>query len=151
MSIPRPRYNNKRKRRSNSKFKQGFYIPKNPEKYRQPLDTKMNEGQYPFMRSSWENRFAMYCDNSKNIIMWSTESIAIKYLSPKDNQVHRYYCDFFFKTINGDKWLVEIKPKSQVNSPVNLAKFQAAEEYCKRINANFMVVTEVELKKWKLI
>ena len=92
-----------------------------------------------------------YCDLSANIKSWGTEPFAIPYLSPKDNQMHRYFVDFVFITKDNQKHLVEIKPKSQCNDPVNLAKWEATENYCKQIDATFSVVTEVELKKWGLI
>ena len=92
-----------------------------------------------------------YCDLSENILSWGTEPFAIYYLSPKDNQTHRYYVDFVFVTKSGDKHLVEIKPASQRKDPVNLAKWEAAEHYCKQINATFSVITENELKAWGLI
>jgi len=155
MAIPRPRYNSKRKRKS-GKFKQGEYIPKmnesgTPLKYRPPSDTLMNNKLYPFMRSSWEFVFAKFLDNNDNVQMWSTEPFAIPYISPKDGKPHRYYVDFVFTDISNNKFLVEIKPNSQKKCPINLAKWEAAESHAKQINAEFWVVTEVELKKWKLL
>jgi hypothetical protein len=84
MAIPRPRYNNKRKRRTNkfktgSKFKQGYYKPQNPEKFHQSLDETMNSGEYPFYRSSWELKAYRWADLSEDIEYWGTESISIKY------------------------------------------------------------------------
>ena len=73
MAISRSRYHAKKKRRGGSKFKQGYYIPKNPEKYQQPLDQTMNSGPYPFMRSSWEKRFAVWCDESDKVEYWGCE------------------------------------------------------------------------------
>jgi len=148
--MTRPRYNNKRKRK-NGKFKRGFYKPLNEEKYKQPQDKTMNSGMYPEYRSSWELAFFKYCDSSDNIEYWGTESIAIKYQSPKDNKIHRYFPDVFIKMKSGEKHIIEIKPKSQFNNPINQAKWEAAKNYCSRIGAVFTVVSEVELKKWKLI
>jgi hypothetical protein len=150
MAIPRYRYNQKRKRRG-GKFQRGFYTPINEDKYRQPHDKLMNSQPLPEYRSSWEKKFMMYLDSSPTIEWWSTESIAIPYISPLDNQTHRYYCDFFFLTTAGVKNLVEIKPKNQCNNPVNIAKWESAKRYCDKIGAVFSVVTEVELKKWGLI
>lgn len=144
------RYQSKRKRRG-GKFHRGFYKPINEEKYRQPADKTMNSQPYPEYRSSWEKAFYGWCDTSNKIEYWGTESFAIPYLSPKDNQVHRYYVDIVMMMKSGQKHLIEIKPKSQCNLPVNLAKWEAARKYCKKIDAIFTVITEVELKRWKLI
>jgi hypothetical protein len=126
-------------------------VPKNPEKYIQPLDETMNNKEYPFFRSSWEFAFGKYLDESDNVVKWSSEAFPIMYLSPKDNKTHRYFCDFFFQTKNGSKFLVEIKPHAQINNPINQAKWLAAKEYVQKINAQFLVITEKELKHWHLI
>ena len=149
--MTRPRYNNKKKRKRKSKFKSGVYIVENIEKYRQPQDKTMNAQIYPTYRSSWEEKFMFYLDHSNNIEFWGSEPLAIKYISPKDGQIHRYYIDFMFKTVSGEKHLIEIKPKSQFNNPINQAKWKAAQEYANQIGAIFSVVSEVELKKWGLI
>jgi hypothetical protein len=133
------------------KYKQGFYKPLNEEKYRQPQDRTMNSQIYPEYRSSWELAFMRYLDSSENIEFWGTESFAIWYISPKDNKKHRYYIDFMFKTKDGIKYLVEIKPSKQKNNPINIAKWGQAERYAKQIQAIFTVVTEIELKKWGLL
>ena len=158
MPVSRKRYTDKKKRnaskpggRRGSRFKRGFYQPVNESKYRKPVDTHMNSGPIPEYRSSWELVFMKYCDFSENIEYWGTESFAISYISPKDNQPHRYYVDFVFVTTSGDKHLVEIKPAGQKKCPINLAKWEAAERYCNEIGAQFSVVTEIELKRWGLL
>lgn len=151
----RSRYNDKKKRRNKnnggSKFKRGFYQPVNENKYRAAVDKTMNSQIFPEYRSSWELAFYKWCDVSDKIDYWGTESFAIPYISPKDNQVHRYYVDIVMQMKSGQKHLVEIKPKNQCNAPINLAKWEAARNYCKQINAIFTVVTEIELKRWGMI
>ena len=136
------------------KFKQGIYKPQNPEKYYHS-NTYMNEGsEYPIYRSSWELKFFKYCDLTPEIEKWSSEPFAIKYIHPQDNKVHRYYPDYLILR-NGKKILVEIKPKCQAISPhsqydkgqfaINQAKWNAAQEFCKANNMQFIVLTEKEL------
>jgi hypothetical protein len=111
----------------------------------------MNNQEYPTYRSSWEREFYKYCESSDKVKRWSTEYLAIPYVSPKDNQVHRYFPDVFLETSNGDKYIIEIKPNNQTNNPINLAKFQAAKEYASKYGYTFLVFTEKELKKWGII
>jgi len=148
--MTRPRYNQKRKRKK-GKFLSGYYKPINEDKYRQPIDRTMNKDLYPNYRSSWELAFYKYLDHSDKVEYWGTEVFFIPYISPKDNQIHRYFSDVMMKTKDGSTFVIEIKPKSQVNTPINQAKFKAAEEYCKRNNSQFLILTEVELKQWGII
>ncbi|MCD6434983.1 MAG: TnsA endonuclease N-terminal domain-containing protein [Clostridiales bacterium] len=151
MALPRPRYQAKKKRRRKSKFKQGFYQPNNPEKFKPSQDTHMNEGPIPYYRSGWELKFYAWCDNNNDIEYWGTESTHIKYISPKDGQPHRYFPDIFIKFLDGRKMIIEIKPAKQVKSAINQAKFEAANRYADQIGAKFVVITEKELKAWNLI
>ena len=143
-----------------SAFKQGYYTPHYRNKY-------IGGGDIIF-RSSWEYKFMVWCDNHDKVVSWSSEPIEIKYISRKDNRPHRYYPDFYFKADQGDgtfkEYLVEIKPKSQIQKPTmpkktsrksiesykflceayvkNMDKYSAAKEYCKGRNWNFIVLTE---------
>ena len=89
----------------------GKYIPQNKDKF---LSNRM-----PIYRSLWERRFMLYCDRSKNILEWDSESIHIPYISPKDNRWHNYYPDFYVKYMNKSNHevtaLIEIKPYFQKN------------------------------------
>jgi hypothetical protein len=150
MAIPRPRYNQKRKRRQRSKFKQGYFT-NITEKYQQPKNKHMNKSEFPEYRSSWELEFMKFCEASEKIEKWSTESIAIPYISPKDGQPHRYFADFFIQTTSKEKFVIEIKPASQTGNPINKAKWEAANKWCNQNNFKFLVLTEKELKKWGII
>ena len=154
MGISRPRYYQKKKRykrkRGESKFKQGYFTSIS-EKYVQPKNKYMNSEQFPQYRSSWELAFYKYCENSDYVKKWSTESVAIPYISPKDNQVHRYFPDVFLLTSDNKKFLIEIKPNNQKKNPINQAKWEAAEEWSKQNGFKFIVLTEKELKSWGII
>ena len=52
-----------------SKWAQGLYQPKNPEKYAGK--------KTPRYRSSWEWAFMRFCDNNPSIMQWASESIQI--------------------------------------------------------------------------
>ena len=95
-------------------YKQGFYTPKNPEKY----DGNPNGIVY---RSSWEYKFMHWLDANKQVISWNSECIVIPYISPVDSRTHRYFVDFKMKLINNagetKTYLVEIKPEIQTMPP----------------------------------
>ncbi len=119
-------------------------------------------------RSLWERKFMYYCDHNESIIEWSSEEYVIPYKSPVDGKWHRYFPDFYMKVrnLNGstETYLVEVKPKAQVEGPkpqktrtkkyitevatyaTNQAKWKAAEEFCRDRLWKFKIITEVELK-----
>ena len=135
------------------------YSPVHPEKYKgDPTDI--------IMRSSWETRFAVWCDHNPSILEWSSETTIIPYICPTDNRMHRYFVDFKIKvkSRNGIKtYLVEIKPDKQTRPPEtpkrktkqflnevmtwgkNQAKWQYAREYCKDRGMEFIILTEHHL------
>ena len=70
-----------------ARFTQGLYTPNNPEKYIGDI-TKIR-----FM-SSWELSMHKFLDNNTKIIRWSSETIAIKYIKPTDQKIHRYFPEY---------------------------------------------------------
>lgn len=95
-----------------SKFIQGYFEPKNPDKYKGPGPI--------IYRSSWERKFMIMCDLNTDILMWSSEPVEIKYWSSIDKKEHKYYPDFWIKVNESgdikDK-LIEIKPSDQLVRP----------------------------------
>lgn len=146
---------------SKSQFKQGYYMPKDPDKYIGDL-TKI------IFRSSWELKFMKYCDNFSSIIKWSSEPIPIPYYSPIDEKMHKYNVDFYMRYIMEDgqekDYIVEIKPLRDTVPPkkptkntiksikyynrdmktfiVNNAKFNAASAFGKDRGMEFLVLSE---------
>lgn len=116
----------------------------------------------------WERKFMKFCDQSENVLRWSSEEVVIPYMSPVDNKAHRYFVDFLveIKTPQGIKtWLVEIKPKKQCTEPakktkitrgyiaevktwvVNKAKWEAAKKVSEIKGWEFKILTEDDLFK----
>lgn len=143
-----------------TKYKQGFFNPLNPHKY------KGNPTNIIY-RSSWELRLMSHFDTTKEILWWSSEEKIIPYRSPIDNRMHRYYVDFLIEIINKNNikeiLMIEVKPKKQVLEPkkqpkvtkkyinevytwgVNKAKWNAAKEYCVNRGWKFMIMTEEDI------
>lgn len=151
---------------SKTKFRQGEFIPKYPEKW--VFSSKsITNGKFIRYMSSWELKVMNFLDNHPGILKISSEPFAIKYTSPKDNKEHRYYPDFIVKT-ESKTFLVEVKPFSQTQKPkqpkrltektkkrflddyltysINVAKWNAAEALCKEKGMEFLILTENEIK-----
>lgn len=144
---------------ANNKYYQEFFKCKNPKKY-------MGDPKKIFYRSGWEFSYMMKLDHDPNVLKWSSEEVIVRYVSPVDKKVHRYYPDFVVqkKTDKGvQTFMIEIKPLAQTRPPkksknrkkmlnetttymTNQAKWAAAEEYCKRAGMIFQVLTEKDLK-----
>ena len=141
-------------------FQKRHYKPHRPEKY-------VGDPTRIIMRSSWETRFALWCERTKAVVEWSSEETIIPYVSPVDNKTHRYFVDFKVKINNGKSiqtYLVEIKPYAQTQRPVakqgkrkarlleeaatyaiNQAKWRAASAWAEDRGWQFKVLTEYEL------
>jgi hypothetical protein len=141
-----------------SKYRQGIFTPTNKKKFL---------GSKAIYRSGLELKFMRFCDNNPNIITWGSENVVIPYISPLDGRVHKYYVDNFVAIQEGElvkKYLIEIKPSSQTVPPTtkykkqqhlvyeqsmytrNQAKWQAATEFCKTRDLQFLIITEKDLK-----
>lgn len=145
--------------RKGTKFRQGLYTPKNPAKY-------MGDATKIRYMSSWELETHKFFDNNPRVLKWASEEIAIPYLKPTDGKMHKYYPDYFIIYINNSgeecKEIIEVKPLAQTKMPragskpnlyesltlsVNIAKWQAAQAFCKARNMTFRIITEKSIFK----
>lgn len=134
-------------------YAQGQFVPKNAEKY-------IGKG-IPKYRSGWEFQVMTFLDSNKSITKWASESIAIPYMNPLTGKRANYIPDFFIVYTNkfGHQIaeIVEVKPKSQTSltearskhdqahAIVNMAKFAAANAYCKQNGFTFRVISEMDI------
>ena len=102
------------KPKRDSQFKQGYFHPTYPDKY------KTNTKQIIY-RSSWEFKLCKWLDLTPEVIEWASEPVSIKYFYTLDNKMHTYYPDFYFAYRKPDgrilKYIVEVKPTSQLQKP----------------------------------
>ena len=118
-------------------------------------------------RSSWELKFMIWCDSNPSVLEWGSETVIIPYRSPVDNNIHRYFVDFYIKIKDKDnkvlKYLIEIKPEKFTKPPpipqkktkrfiqevfnygINQSKWEAASSFCKDRGWQFLVLTERDL------
>jgi hypothetical protein len=137
----------------------GRFSPKNPKKYK-------GDPTNVIYRSLWELRVMKYLDDNPAILEWSSEELAIPYICPTDNRMHRYFPDFIVKvaTKSGIQTMIlEVKPKKETREPIkkkrvtkqyitevmtwgkNQAKWKAATEYCADRGWTFKLITEDHL------
>jgi hypothetical protein len=137
----------------------GRFYPKHPLKYK-------GDPNKIIYRSSWEVRVMKYLDENDGVVWWASEEMNVKYISPVDGRVHRYFPDFVVKVRRKDNsstiFMLEVKPEAQtklrqpkrvtkqyINEAatyaVNQAKWKYAEEFCKDHGWVFRVVTEKDL------
>ena len=142
-----------------AKSYRGLYRPTNPKKY-------VGNTKQIVYRSLLERRFMRYCDLNEDILYWASEELPVRYYNPLDKKYHRYFPDFVIKTVNNEKYMIEIKPSRQVAKPKppkkktksymresfeyikNQAKWQAAKSYCDDNGMQFKVITEKDLGKY---
>jgi hypothetical protein len=119
------------------------------------------------MRSSWETRFANWCDKNPAVVKWKSEETVVPYRCPTDDRIHRYFVDFQIQVKGKDgslkTYLVEVKPFKQTQPPEypgrqtqryltesmtyikNQAKWKAAKNYAADRGWEFKIITEHEL------
>lgn len=137
------------------------YKPEYPKKYK-------GDPNNIICRSSWERKFARWCDLNESVLEWGSEEFFIPYVSPIDNRVHRYFPDFIIKVRESTgeikRYVIEVKPKKQTIPPtktpkkknktwinevktyaVNEAKWKAAKEFCDDHMIEFKIITEENL------
>lgn len=128
-----------------SRYSQGYLDPHSCKKYIDP--------SHPIIyRSSYEKKFIIWCENNPNVERWGSEVIQIPYKIKGSN--HTYNPDFYVEMSNGEKWLVEIKPKHQTTKPTNENswlmnewiknnyKWRAAMNFCESKGIKFKILTE---------
>jgi hypothetical protein len=136
------------------KFAKGVYKVKNPEKY---VGTKD-----PIFRSGWEHTFMMFCDNNPSIQQWASEPVKIPYRDPLTGKQTVYVPDFLINYLDKNQKkhveIVEIKPANQQllekvgKNPYNqaqyvknLAKWEAANSWCKNQGIKFRIINETDI------
>ena len=142
-----------------AKSYRGLYRPTNPKKY-------VGNTKQIVYRSLLERRFMRYCDLNQDILYWASEELPVRYYNPLDKKYHRYFPDFVVKTVNNEKYMIEIKPSRQVTKPKppkkktksymresfeyikNQAKWQAAKSYCDDKGMKFKLITEKDLGQY---
>lgn len=136
-----------------AKYATGKYVIKNRQKYAGKRD--------PTYRSSWEFTFMLFCDNNPYVLQWASEPFMIPYRNPFTGKRTVYVPDFMIVYIDKQQRqhaeVIEVKPtrEAQVESArsvrdraalaLNIAKWEAAHDWCKQQGIRFRVVTENDI------
>jgi hypothetical protein len=136
------------------KFSQGIYKIKHPEKYVGSKD--------PTYRSSWEYTFMSFCDNNPSVQQWASEPVRIPYRDPLTGKGTVYVPDFVITYIDKNTKkhveMIEIKPMNQMlaekvgKNPYNqaqyvknMAKWEAANAWCRNQGIRFRIINESDI------
>jgi len=122
---------NKKKYR---RFKEGFH-------YSKKLETSIH------YRSSWEQMVYSCLDTLDEVKSFRGEPFAIPYMLRGAN--YNYLPDLLVNFKDGRTELWEVKPSSQLNDEMNIAKWTAAKSYCEKRKWKFIVYTESGIKGLK--
>lgn len=154
--------------KTDPRFRQGFYVPKNPNKY-------VGDFRKLIFKSSLERKFMVYCDLSTDVLRWGYEMHTIPYYNPIDKKVHKYIIDFWYEIKSNNetkKYLIEIKPENGTKQPVlneknkslksinsfnkaaieyikNMSKWKYAKAFAEKVGVEFKVITDIDLKQIK--
>jgi hypothetical protein len=136
-----------------AKFANGFYEPKNPEKY---VGKKK-----PYYRSSWELTMMRFLDSNPSILQWASEAIHVNYVNPFTRKSTIYVPDFLIIYVDaqGNKHgeVIEIKPRKETTMEaaksardkaavvLNMHKWTAAQKFCAQQGLKFRVVNESDI------
>ena len=127
-----------RKKKRKSHYHRGVYIS--------PM---AGECKY---RSGWEQKYMVHLDSDSTIFTWSYEKLVIEYVSnARTKKIRKYYPDFYVEYNNGNKVVIEIKPKRKLDQAIIKKKIAAAEQWCLMHNAIYKILTEIELKDMGLL
>lgn len=141
-----------------SHYKQGYFNANSSTKYFGPKPV--------IYRSGLEFKFMIWCEHNARIVKWTSEPTHIKYVCPETGKQRKYYIDFIIEMQNGEKFLVEVKPYSQMKdaevfskhakqigklpritnenkaAAKNDAKWRYAKTYAEKHGFKFIIITE---------
>jgi hypothetical protein len=151
------------------RYKQGYYSVINKDKY-------IGFTAAPIFRSSLELELFRILDTNSVVVRWTSESdqTIIKYRNPffgkkrgkrVTTEWFTYHPDAYVELRDGScirKYVVEVKPESKMQKPVASddirtkieyiivkAKEEAAKEWCKARDMEYIIVTEKSIHRLK--
>ena len=101
-------------------------------------------------KSSYELAVARYLDGKESVVAFAYEPFSIPYMVRNKGKLekHKYFPDFYVLFDDEHKELWEVKPSSQRNLAINIAKWKTAAAFCKKAGIIFKIITEKEIKNF---
>lgn len=142
------------KPKKNGRYQQGYINPGSCKKLFPGL-----VHDHIIYRSSYEKKFIYWCESNPDVKYWGSECMKIPYMYVTDKKQHTYYPDYILEMTNGEKWVIEIKPKNQCTRPLNengwaweaytknMCKWSAAKQFCEARGFKFKILTEDTISK----
>lgn len=123
-----------------SHFKQGYYDVRKSSKY---------YGEIPVIyRSGLEFKFMTWCEHSPRVKRWTSEPTGINYTCPETGRQRKYYIDFIVEFVSGERFLVEVKPYSQMKDAEMFSKEAKRRQQLPRIDKSNATAAKNDAK-WK--
>lgn len=135
------------------KYEQGYINPNCCRRLYPSL-----KGQPIIYRSSYEKKFMEWLETADGVRWWGSECMRIPYRD-LEGRVHSYFPDYLVEFEDGRRMVVEIKPLSQTQRPINesswvakewkknMLKWNAALQFCKANGLEFKVLTEKTIER----
>lgn len=93
-------------------------------------------------KSSWEKKLIEKLEADNRVLSFQYEPMSIPYTL--DGHKRHYVPDFLVLYYDLRQVMYEVKPSCFVDAKINVAKFQAANDWCKHAGWEFRVLTEKE-------
>ena len=94
-------------------------------------------------QSSYELRAYIKLEKDLSVLSYKKCDFSIPYSFK--NEIHRYFPDVLVEYTNGNKTLIEVKPKALLTNEKVVAKHQALVEYCNQLGIKCATWTESDL------
>ena len=92
--------------------------------------------------SGWEKQYMLKLEATKSVKKWTkNHGITIQYVTEAGN-VRGYRPDFLIEKIDGSIELHEVKGTQMLRHPDTIRKHEAATNWCKKRDMNFLIITK---------
>ena len=98
-----------------------------------------------YFASSYEYRAFIRLDAEREVVWWSKNWKTVIYYDDSNGTRRKYYPDIVYFTASAEEHIVEVKPESMRHYGNNVAKEEAARQFCSERGIVFEIWTEEDL------
>jgi hypothetical protein len=126
------------------------------------IRSKKNTGSFPSKKmksnieyeSLLERDYFYWLEYDRQVKRYLSQPITIEY-KDTNKKKRRYTPDCYFETVDGKKYLVEVKPRQKLDKILSdesqRIKYDAAYTYCINNNMKLIIVTDKEINKGNIL